>query len=237
MALKDPATGIFRLVYEWRIHALSLRMLSTQVGIGNPLKHSKYWTMFGGVIAFTVFGFLIDFIPFYTQNHEIELLGIWSLIALGALLGVAISLGTNQRTPEGLFLIGAVAFWFAYQVVTFGIDYDHDYIHSIDFLSPWFEIGAMAAISAIGCMILGYRLNGWHGMLFLFVVGAFSVGLGATLSLNLMNYVGLHANLQSFFTPIRIGLFSFALRALSSASVWCVAWYFYPSARLARDDE
>jgi hypothetical protein len=193
--------------------------------------------MFGGVIAFGVFGFLIDFIPFYTQTMEIELVGIWSLLVLGALLGIAISLGTKRRTPEGLFLIGAIGFWVAYQAVNFGLGYYDAWIHPISLSYPWTEVLAITAIGGVGCMILGYRLNGWHGMLFLFVVGAFSVGLGAALSLNLMNYIGLHANLQLFFTPIRIGIFAFVLRSLSGALIWCVAWYFYPSARLARDDE
>jgi hypothetical protein len=193
--------------------------------------------MFGGVIAFTASSFLIDFVPFYTQTMEIELVGIWSMIMLGALLGIAISLGTKRQTPEELLLIGAIGFWFAYQAVNFALGYYAAWIHPVNLPYPWADILAITAIGAVGCMILGYRLNGWHGMLFLFVVGAFSVGLGAALSLNLMNYIGLHANLQLFFTPIRIGLFSFALRSLSGAAVWCIAWYFYPSARLARDDE
>ncbi|MCX6048386.1 MAG: hypothetical protein NT075_25060 [Chloroflexi bacterium] len=199
------------------------------------MKHSKYWTMFGGVVAFAVFGFLLDFIPFYTQNHEIELLGIWSLMALGALLGVAISLGTKRRTPEGLFLIGTIAFWFAYQVVTFAIDYDHDYTHTIDFLSPWFEIGAMAAISAIGCMILGGRLNGWHGMLFLFVVGALSVGLGEFL--RTLDKISPDSTWQTFYAQWKSGRAFLLVRAVSGALIWCLAWYFYPQARLERSDE
>ncbi|MFN8494971.1 MAG: hypothetical protein U0350_45630 [Caldilineaceae bacterium] len=199
------------------------------------MKRSVYWIMFGGVIAFTVFGFLIDFIPFYTHNHEIELLGIWSLLVLGALLGIAISLGTNRRTPEGLFLIGALGVWFAYRVVAFAIDYDHDYTHAIDFLSPWFEIGAMAAISAIGCMILGGRLNGWHGMLFLFIVGALSVGLGQFI--RTLDKISTNLTLQTFYAQWKSGRAFLLVRPVSGALIWCVAWYFYPQARLERSDK
>lgn len=200
------------------------------------MKRSLYWTMLGGVIAFAAFGFLIDFIPFYTQTTEIELVSLWSVIILGALLGVSVSLRTKRRTPEGLFLIGAVGFWFSYKAVNFGFGYYDAWVQPINLPYPWTEILVVTAIGALGCMLLGYRLNGWHGMLFLFAVGAFSIGLGATLSSNLMNYVGLYANLQSFFTPIKIGIFAFVLRALSGALIWCVAWYFYPQARLERSD-
>lgn len=199
------------------------------------MKPSKYWIMFGGVIAFAVFGFLIDFIPFYTQNYEIELLGVWSLMALGALLGVALSLGTKRRTPEGLFLIGLLAFWFAYLVVFFAINYYHDYTHTIDFLSPWFEIGVMAAISAIGCMILGGRLNGWHGMVFLCIVGALSVGVGGFI--RALDQISPNSILQTFYAGWRSGKAFLLIRPVSGALIWCVAWSFYPQARLELSDE
>ena len=77
----------------------------------NNLRTFRPWMLLGGVLAFFAFSFIAFFIPFYTYTTEIELVGRWSMIVFGALLGGAISFGKNRRRfgniapPRASFLV------------------------------------------------------------------------------------------------------------------------------------
>jgi hypothetical protein len=192
------------------------------------MKYSKYWTILGGVVAFTGFSYVRDFIPTYTYISDPELLGLWSMILLGVLFGGAISLSTNRRPAWDLMLTGAIGFWLANQLVYIFAESSRPI--TISYI--WFNLLFSTAVGAIGGMILGYRLDNWQGMVFLGVIGVLSVGLGEALSLNLLDYTGRHIELQAFYAPLKTGVLSFVFRALLGSLIWGIAWRFYHSERL-----
>jgi hypothetical protein len=194
------------------------------VRVENNIKTLRYWMMFGGVIAFGAFDFVSFFVPAYTDSLEIELFSQWGVISLGALLGIAISLGKDRQRFGTFLLTGALGFWFAGGVVSFSIGYYDAWIHPINLPYPWNDIVGLSLVSAVGGAILGYRMNGWRGSVLLALLCALSMYVGMTM--RSLRDVTPSLLLETLFVDIGKG--RYLILPVVSSLIWGCGWLWCP---------
>ncbi|MFN8494973.1 MAG: hypothetical protein U0350_45640 [Caldilineaceae bacterium] len=194
------------------------------ISVENSIKTLRYWMILGGVIAFGAFDYVSFFVPAYTGSLEIELFSQWGVITLGALLGIATSLGKDRERFGTFLLIGALGFWFAGGVVSFSIDCYATWIHPIYMPYPWNDIVGLSLVNAVGGAILGYRMNGWRGIIPFALLCALSMYVGMTM--RSLRDVTPSLLVETLFADIGKG--RYLILPVVSSLIWGCGWLWCP---------